>query len=124
MDTTAVEPSCAEDGMMLQRNPLDWYRNPATLPDRSRMAKPCCPKQPSLEQFVSGVQGFRLELLQIDQGAFRATGFQAHLGEGLIGTARFGRALVQTWTSPARSITIAVRTSRARALWQGASFGH
>jgi AraC-like DNA-binding protein len=88
------------------------------------MAKPCCPKQPSLEQFVSGVQGFRLELLQIDQGAFRATGFQAHLGEGLIGTARFGRALVQTWTSPARSITIAVRTSRARALWQGASFGH
>jgi AraC family transcriptional regulator, ethanolamine operon transcriptional activator len=87
------------------------------------MAKPCCAKQPSLEQFVSGVQGFRLELLQIDQGAFRAAGFQAHLGEGLIGTARFGRALVQTWTSPARSITIAVRTSRASALWRGASFG-
>jgi AraC family ethanolamine operon transcriptional activator len=108
--------------MMLQRNPLDRY--PAALPDRSRIAKPCRLKQPSLEQFVSGVQGFRLDLLQIDQGAFRAAGSQAHLGEGLVGTARFGRALVQTWTSPARSITIAVRTSRALALWQGATFGH
>jgi hypothetical protein len=87
------------------------------------MAKPCCPKQPNLDQFVTGVQAFRLELLQIDHGAFRAEGFQAYLGDVLLGTARFGRALVQTWKSPAQSITIAVRTVRAQALWQGTSFG-
>jgi hypothetical protein len=109
--------------MMLQRNPADWYRNPATLPNRSRMAKPCCPNQANLDQFVTGVQAFRLELLQIDQGAFRAGGRQAYLGGALIGSARFGRALVQTWISPAHSMTIAVKTSPASALWQGTSVG-
>jgi AraC family ethanolamine operon transcriptional activator len=89
------------------------------------MAKSCCPDQRNidLDEFVSRVKGFRLELLQIDQGAFRADGFQAHFGNSLLGTARLGRALVQTWTSPAQSITIAVRTSQAAALWQGTSFG-
>jgi AraC-like DNA-binding protein len=42
----------------------------------------------------------------------------------LLGTARFRRALLQTWKSPAHSITIAVRAARATALWQGTSFGH
>ncbi len=88
------------------------------------MAKPCCLDRSNidLEAFVSGVQGFRLELLQIEPGAFTANGFQAYLGDVLIGTAHFGRALVQTWKSPALSITIAVKTSRAPVLWQGTSF--
>jgi AraC family transcriptional regulator, ethanolamine operon transcriptional activator len=90
------------------------------------MAKPCCLDRSSidLEAFVSGVQGFRVELLQIEPGAFTANGFQAYLGDALIGTAHFGRALIQTWKSPARSITIAVKTSQAPALWQGTSFDH
>jgi AraC family ethanolamine operon transcriptional activator len=110
---------------MLQREPVDRYRNPATLTDRPRMAKPWCPDQPNidLDDFVSRVQGFHLELLQTDQGAFGAEGFQTYLGDVLLGTARFGRALIQTWKSPAQSVTIAVRTSRAPALWQGTSFG-
>jgi len=89
------------------------------------MAKSCCPDQPNIdfEEFVSRVQGFRLELLQIDQGAFRGDGLQADLGDALLGTVRFGRAFVQTWRPPAQSTTIAVRTSRAPAFWQGISFG-
>jgi AraC family ethanolamine operon transcriptional activator len=89
------------------------------------MAKSYCPDEPNIDYdaFVSRVHGFRLELLQIDQGAFRADGFQAYLGDALLGTARLGRAFVQTWRSPAQSTTIAVRTSRASALWQGTSFG-
>jgi AraC family ethanolamine operon transcriptional activator len=73
---------------------------------------------------MSGVRGFRLELLQIDQGAFKAGGRQAYLGDALIGSARFGRALIQTWVSPAHSMTIAVKASRAAALWQGTSVGY
>ena len=46
-----------------------------------------------------------------------------HASIVLLGTARFARALIQTWKSPAQSVTIAVRTSRAPALWQGTSFG-
>jgi AraC family transcriptional regulator, ethanolamine operon transcriptional activator len=86
------------------------------------MAKPRCLDRSNidLEAFVSGVQGFRLELLQIEPGAFTANGFQAYLGDVLIGTAHFGRALIQTWRSPAQTVTIAVTTSRARAVWQGA----
>jgi AraC family ethanolamine operon transcriptional activator len=88
------------------------------------MAKSCCPDQSNidLEDFASRVQGFRLGLLQIDPGPFSADGFQTYLGDVLIGTAHFGRALIQTWKSPAHSITIAVRTSQAPALWQGTSF--
>jgi hypothetical protein len=66
-----------------------------------------------LDEFASRVKDFRVELLQIDQGMFRADGVQASLGGVLLGTARLGRALVQTWTSPVQSITIAVRTSLA-----------
>jgi AraC family ethanolamine operon transcriptional activator len=62
-------------------------------------------------------------LLQIDPGTFRAEGVQACFGGVLLGTARLGRALVQTWTSPVQSITIAVRTSPVSSLWQGKSFG-
>jgi AraC family ethanolamine operon transcriptional activator len=111
--------------MMLQREPIDRYRISATLRDRVRGAKSCWPNQRiiGLDEFAAGVKGFRLELLQIDQGAFRANGLQAHLGNFLLGTARLGRALVQTWTSPAQSITIAVRTSRASALWHGVFLG-
>jgi AraC family ethanolamine operon transcriptional activator len=89
------------------------------------MAKPCCPDRRNidLDEFISRVKNFRLELLQIDQGAFRADGFQAYLGDVLLTTARLGRAFVQTLRFPARSTTIAVRTSRAPALWQGTSFG-
>jgi AraC family ethanolamine operon transcriptional activator len=89
------------------------------------MAKPWCPDQPNtdLDEFVSRVQGFDLELLQTDQGAFRVEGFQTYRGDVLLGAARFARALIQTWKSPAQSVTIAVRTSRAPALWQGTSFG-
>src|SRR5260370_11429672 len=125
MDTRAIEPLCPEAGTMLQREPVDRYRNPATLPHRPRMAKPCCADQRNidLDEFVSRVQGFRLELLQIDQVAFRADGVQADVGDVLIGTARFRRALVQTWKSPTQSIAIAARTSRAPALWQGTYFG-
>src|SRR5436309_1452172 len=105
---------------MPQREPADRCRISATLPDSSRMEKPCCLDRSNieLEAFVSGVQGFRLELLQIEPGAFTANGFQAYLGDVLIGTAQFGRALIQTWKSPAHSITIAVKTSQAPALWQ------
>jgi AraC family ethanolamine operon transcriptional activator len=90
------------------------------------MAKPCCLDRSSidLEAFVAEVQGFRLELLQIEPGAFTANGFQAYLGDVLIGTADFGRALIQAWISPARAVTIAVRTSQAPTLWQGTSFDH
>jgi AraC family ethanolamine operon transcriptional activator len=110
---------------MFQREPIDRYRISATLPGRVRRAKSCCPDQigSGPDEFASGVKGFRLDLLQIDQGAFRADGLQAHLGNSLLGTARLGRALVQTWTSPAQSITIAVRTSPASALWHGAVLG-
>lgn len=89
------------------------------------MAKPWCPDRSNtdLDEFVSGVQGFHLDLLQTDQGAFRAEVFQTYLGDVLLGTARLGRAFVQTWKSPPQSVTIAVRTSRAPALWQGTSFG-
>ena len=110
---------------MLQREPVLQYRNPATLPDRPRTVKPWRPDRPStdLDEFVSRVRGFRLELLQTDQGAFRAEGFQAYLGDVLLGTARLGRAFFQAWKPPAQSVTIAVRTSRAPALWHGTSLG-
>jgi AraC family ethanolamine operon transcriptional activator len=89
------------------------------------MAESCCRHQRSvdLDEFASRVRGFRVELLQIDPGTFKADGVQACFGGVLLGTARLGRALVQTWTSPVQSITIAVRTSRASSLWQGTSFG-
>jgi AraC family ethanolamine operon transcriptional activator len=110
---------------MFQRKPLDRFQAPATLPDRSRMPHSRCSNQRNIDlgQFVSRVHGFRLELLQMDPGAFRADGFQAYLGDVLIGIARFGRALIQTWRSPAHSITLAVGTSPPPALWQGTSFG-
>jgi AraC family ethanolamine operon transcriptional activator len=108
---------------MLERESIDRYRIPATLPNRPRMVRSCCPgrRNIDLDEFISGVKGFRLELLQIDQGAFRADGLQAHLGNILLGTARLERAFVQTWTSPKQSMTIAVRTSQAPALWQAVS---
>jgi AraC family ethanolamine operon transcriptional activator len=55
---------------------------------------------------------------------FTANGFQAYLGDVLVGTVNFGRALIQTWKPPAHSITIVVKTSPAAALWQGTSLGH
>jgi AraC family ethanolamine operon transcriptional activator len=89
------------------------------------MAKRWCwdPPNTGLDEFVSRVQGIHLELMQTDQGAFRAEGIQTYLGDVLLGTARLGRALVQTWKFPAQSVTIAVRTSRTPALWHGTSFG-
>src|SRR5450432_2213990 len=125
MDAEATKSLRPDAGTMLQREPVDRYQTPATLPDRPRMAKSWCPERPNIdfEEFASRVQGFRLELLQIDQGAFRADGLQAYLGDALLGTVRLGRAFVQTWRLPARSVTIAVGTSRAPALWRGASFG-
>jgi AraC family ethanolamine operon transcriptional activator len=126
MDAKAIKPICQKAGTMLQRGPVDRYRNPATLPNGPRMAKQRCLDQPGIDidEIVSRFQGFNLELLQIDQGTFRAEGMQARLGDVLLGTARFGRALVQTWKSPAQLIAIAVATSRASALWRGTSFGH
>jgi AraC family transcriptional regulator, ethanolamine operon transcriptional activator len=118
---------------MPQREPVDRCRVSASLLNRSRMAQyrsrmaqSCCPDQSNigLENFVSRVQGFHLELLQIDPGPFAASGFQAYLGDVLIGTVHFGRALIQTWKSPAHAVTIAVKTSQAPALWQGTSFDH
>jgi AraC family transcriptional regulator, ethanolamine operon transcriptional activator len=111
-------------GTMPQREPVD--RIFAALPHWSRIAKPCCLDRANLdlESFVSGVQGFRLELLQIEPGAFAAKGLQAYLGDVLVGTAYFGRALIQTWRSPAHTITLAVSTSQASALWQGTTFDH
>jgi AraC family transcriptional regulator, ethanolamine operon transcriptional activator len=89
------------------------------------MAKPWCRDRPNtdLDEFISRFRGFHLELLQTDQGMFRADGVQTFLGDLLLATARLGRAQVQTWKPPAQSITIAVRTSRASALWQGTFFG-
>jgi AraC family transcriptional regulator, ethanolamine operon transcriptional activator len=86
----------------------------AMLPDRLNS---------DLETFVKRVQGFRLQLLQIEPGPFTANGSQAYVGDVLTGTAYFGRALIQTWETPAHSITIAVKTTQAPALWQGTSFG-
>jgi AraC family transcriptional regulator, ethanolamine operon transcriptional activator len=110
---------------MPQREPADLCRISATLPDGSRMAKPCYPDRSNidLEAFVARVQGFRLQLLQIEPGPFTANGSQAYVGDVLTGTAYFGRALIQTWETPAHSTTIAVKTTRAPALWQGTSFG-
>jgi AraC family transcriptional regulator, ethanolamine operon transcriptional activator len=110
--------------MMLQREPINRHRIPAALPNRlSRESRCAARRGDDIDEFVSRVKGFRLKLLQIDQGAFRAVGFQAHLGDFLLGAARLERALVQTWTSPARSITIAVKASPAPAFWQGVSVG-
>src|SRR6266436_7306997 len=106
METEATSLCDQTTGTMRQREPVNRHRIPVTLANGLRMAKSCCPDQRNidLDEFVSRVKGFRLELLQIDQGAFRADGFQAHFGNSLLGTARLGRALVQTWTSPAQSI--------------------
>ena len=89
------------------------------------MAKPGYRDRPNtdLGEFVSRFQGFHLELLQTDQGTFRGDGVQTSLGDLPLGTARLGRAHVQTWRFPAQSVTIAVNTSRTPALWQGTSFG-
>jgi AraC family ethanolamine operon transcriptional activator len=124
MSSKAIKCVSPEQDMP-QRESADRSRISEPLPRRSGMAKPRCPDRTNinLENFVSRVQGFRLELLQIDPGAFMADGFQAYLGDMLIGTARLGRALIQTWKSPAHSITIAVRTSPAPVFWQGIPFG-
>lgn len=70
-------------------------------------------------QFISRVRGFRLELLQIDHGPFVASGKQVCNAGVLVSSMHLGRAAVQTWTSPPRSFTIAVKTPGAIALWRG-----
>jgi hypothetical protein len=76
-----------------------------------------------LSEFASSVQQLRLDLSQLDQEPIRAKVFQAHLGDALLGAARFGRALVQPWNSPAHSITGRGPTSRPSARWRGSPFG-
>lgn len=73
-------------------------------------------------QFIARIRAFQLELLQIDQGKFAANGSQARIGEILLSRAEFGPATVQTWTSPQQSLTLAVKTTAAPALWHGVDF--
>jgi AraC-like DNA-binding protein len=73
-------------------------------------------------QFIARIRAFQLELLQIDQGKFAANGSQARIGEMLLSRAEFGPATVQTWTSPQQSLTLAVKTTAAAALWHGVDF--
>jgi AraC family transcriptional regulator, ethanolamine operon transcriptional activator len=73
-------------------------------------------------QFIARVRAFQVELLQIDQGKFTATGAQARIGEMLVSRAEFGPATVQTWTSPQQSLTLAVKTTTAAARWHSVDF--
>jgi AraC-like DNA-binding protein len=68
-------------------------------------------------EFAARLRGFELELVQIEQGRFTAEGIQAVVGKALMSRARLGRAVLQSWRSPARSITIAVG-SAAPARWR------
>jgi AraC family ethanolamine operon transcriptional activator len=70
-------------------------------------------------QFITRVRGFRLQLLQLDHGLFVASGSQARFSGGMASSMSLGRAAVQTWTSPARSFTVAVKTTGAIAMWCG-----
>jgi AraC family ethanolamine operon transcriptional activator len=70
-------------------------------------------------EFTSRLRRFKLDLVQIERGRFTADGIQAVVGKTLLGRVHLGRAVLQGWRSPARSITIAVKTSGARALWRG-----
>lgn len=95
---------------------------PATLPPaRPRLRGHREPDEPAADplQFIARVRGFGLELLQIDHGPFAANGSQVCLGGVLASSVNLGRAAVQTWTSPARSFTIAVKTTGTSALWRG-----
>jgi len=79
----------------------------------------CCGASLNPADFASRIRCFGLDLLQIDQGKFRAKGSQARIGKVLLGCVEFERATVQTWTSPARSLTIAAKTTDATVRWRG-----
>jgi AraC family ethanolamine operon transcriptional activator len=70
-------------------------------------------------EFASRVRGFGLELIQIGRGRFTANGLQVQAGKTLLSNVQFGPVVVQSWTAPMRSITIAVKACDAGALWGG-----
>lgn len=76
-----------------------------------------------VDQFVETIRGYHLELMQIDRGPFVAQGVQTQLGEVLLGTAQYGRALLHSGEPPSARMTFVVGTSKVRASWQGRSIG-
>ncbi|HEY2226721.1 MAG TPA: helix-turn-helix domain-containing protein [Xanthobacteraceae bacterium] len=65
------------------------------------------------------MRGFGLELIQIGRGRFTANGLQVQAGKALLSNVQFGPVVVQSWTAPMRSTTIAVKACNAGALWGG-----
>jgi len=58
-------------------------------------------------------------LIQIGRGRFTANGLQVQAGKALLSNVQFGPVVVQNWTAPMRSTTIAVKACDAGALWGG-----
>lgn len=76
-----------------------------------------------VNELQKALQGYRVELNQIDRGPFAAEIVQIQLGSVLLSAGHYGRALVQCGDPPEGRTTFAVRTSPTRALWQGRVFG-
>jgi AraC family ethanolamine operon transcriptional activator len=110
---------------MRAQEPPGGRRNGAALRTSLEAAALHWPHPPAShpEEFASRVRGFGLEVIQIERGRFTANGLQIRSGKILLGKAEFGRAVVQSWISPARSVTIAVKTGNAGALWRGFALG-
>jgi AraC family ethanolamine operon transcriptional activator len=91
----------------------------------SKAVDGCCHNQSIADpaKFVSRIHGFRLDLMQIDQGKFSAQGFQTWSGKAWLSVARLSRAHVQTWQMPARWTTTVLNISDGPAKWRGMTFG-
>ena len=77
------------------------------------------PPADSPGEFASRVRGFGLELIQIGRGRFTANGLQVQTGKALLSNVQLGPVVVQNWTAPMRSTTIAVKACDVGALWGG-----
>jgi AraC-like DNA-binding protein len=110
--------------MTSQRLPDQDSQRVTLVPEQTLGESFCCDQSLNPVDFVSRVRIFGLELLQIDRGKFSARGSQARFGKVLLGCADFARATVQTWKSPARSRTLAVKTTGEAVLWRGLELQH
>jgi AraC family transcriptional regulator, ethanolamine operon transcriptional activator len=76
-----------------------------------------------IDEFLKPLRGYNFGLLQLDRGPFVGEFIQTQLGGVFLTAAHFERAVVQSGTPPAGTITFAVRMSPSPALWQGRAFG-
>jgi AraC family transcriptional regulator, ethanolamine operon transcriptional activator len=71
-----------------------------------------------LDEFISQLHGYRLDLMQTDRGPFTARSVQVQIGGMLLTTATCGRALVQSGLPPAGTTRFLLRTSTSPATWR------